>query len=1093
MSRLLLAVLTALLLAAPAFAQPVSFYDTFDSDVDGWEGAEGPTSPTCRFASGTLELPGQGVCLYDGGEAEGPQVSERDSWAAIITGNGSIAHWLGPGLRHKGTNHSAIEYFFIARFHSDGDAVVRVCNGNSQDASCVNLASVDIGLNENPGAGYFLAFHVAGEGVDTEFAVWGIAPGFTFDIESPQTWPAPNFCLSDNGTITDSQLTTICAGVPGVTWDGAPDSFAGYGYPAAGQTAAVAYSGSSNTKRFDEIAAGELQPPVITITVLSTTPADDCVIGFNCADIDISVVSQGTTGPTFDYRWDCDDSDGTPGIGGSPGTPEGEQLNFGSDTHTLLDACTYAVAGTYTITVEVEDDGTGLSNTRTVTINAADPVKRLTITPASQFAAVEQGTGQLAGWQAFTVENAGDPGAGTIVLNSLSFTSRQDITGNTDPPNDQWIDATDDCPGSIAEGQFCTVTLSESAPSDGDLGTWNATFTVDWDATTTDVEFSLNVTPPVPPGPKLNVTGGCNCTNSQLSAGGTYCTATGVTYTTEDGSYSAEVLFDDPDGAGPESNAYTCGQWANGDVWVAGKSDGLGGTVVAIADTIPAWDDVGSDSQGCAGCANGRNGWEIDTSVATYDSTSLDARFVNSGSWTAPTALPASFDVTAGYRSFSKASGIPSIAPGDPQRWDVCWDGNSGLCIGLEGVVTFVECATGCTYPADSDGDGSTADEFRPSFFGTPAQKISGVRVDQMEHLAELGQLDRTLISQAVRDGWSFGMVADSYRFLRRDHAQDAVWFQWILFGDRHADQSNTRPPGAVIWRRYEYGMDQMARNSIAVHRLLLDDWTLGSPGDDSYQALVNFTQVALDTVAITSISGKGWGTDAVKVGSGGHLGGRQLYFVWVGWMFENHPTHGAAFTAALAAKETYEDVMTHGGTNGVEYFGAIVGDCENTITTSTTGAAPDNHNCGVFKATDVPALLDSVCLRSQASGSTSYPHRNAFLSGYTVLPILNLGIRSYLDDDGYIDFAYSYREGGRQPGHTEGFWCEPDGPLQSPTPLVYGQNDINCCGGDQGSSDYGEAAWSAFKDFEPAGLPSPSIFGISGPYSTGGTHIEWR
>ena len=171
---------------------------------------------------------------------------------------------------------------------------------------------------------------------------------------------------------------------------------------------------------------------------------------------------------------------------------------------------------------------------------------------------------------------------------------------------------------------------------------------------------------------KYGVTGGCDCSASQTDSGSGYCSSNSVTYTSARGS-SLTVTFDDPDGTGPEDDKYECGQYANGDVWVAGKSDGAGGNVVRVKSTTPDW--VNTVNEGCSNCSEGKNGWMVDPTKTGEQH--LDGRV--STNFTPPTStepLPKSYDVKAGYRSFIKDVGRPTSNPNHNHYWMVCNTGN---------------------------------------------------------------------------------------------------------------------------------------------------------------------------------------------------------------------------------------------------------------------------------------------------------------------------------------------------------------------------------------------------------------------------------
>ena len=565
---------------------------------------------------------------------------------------------------------------------------------------------------------------------------------------------------------------------------------------------------------------------------------------------------------------------------------------------------------------------------------------------------------------------------------------------------------------------------------------------------------------------KLNVTGGCNCANSQTASGGNYCTASSITYTIANTGETFTVNLGDPDGAGAEDNVYECGQYANGDVWVMGKSDGSSGTVVRVESTTPAWDLT--VNQGCTDCAEGRHGWDVDPSGIGDANQNFDGRQAKSASFVAPTTahpIPANFSVTSGYRSFMKSVGGNTVnAESNTNGWFVCWNGNIGGCIDFQGVITFVQCKTGCTYLVDTDGDGQTGDEMRPSFFGAPADKITGVNVADFT-LTGLGSLDNTQISTSIKNGWTFANIRDYYRWPRYDAFSNSTSFHWQYLGQQH--DSNIEPGGCTGCSRWNYGLEMASVNATSVMRMLLNDWSLGSPGDDSYQALVNFAQVALDYVAIMDNSSMEWGNQPSVQGNGNQHGGRKMLLSFINTLLETDATHGATIQTLLDADRTWADKVYFTGSNGIEYIGATHGSCVNAITLAS-GGSPDNYSCAHYEGTNDPAEMDPHCQNGtpspKTSGSTSYAQRNGNIMGYNAIVARNWsGFSTSWNDSGYENLGAEWRTGGRDTGHTGGAWCSPDGSGNSPTYTAC-QNDPEGCGeSDNRETDLGEAMITAF------------------------------
>lgn len=238
---------------------PASRWDEIDGTVEDWFTDGGATEIEIETADGVL--------IYNG-----TQPTSADQWAAIelaeSIGNNNN-RFIGPVLRHKGTDMTNSEYFVMAECEDNlaCELTLTICDG--EDASGIEGGCESGGIfhtvtNDGMSGGIaegFAAIMVAGSGSAQEFATWTRAvASFPVDMCDPSTWVAdighadecvgadttPNSAIAD---YCDCGGTSNC-----VVWDTDPTTI---GTPAAGQTKVGLFTYLA-IRRFDRACAGDL-------------------------------------------------------------------------------------------------------------------------------------------------------------------------------------------------------------------------------------------------------------------------------------------------------------------------------------------------------------------------------------------------------------------------------------------------------------------------------------------------------------------------------------------------------------------------------------------------------------------------------------------------------------------------------------------------------------------------------------------------------------------------------------------------------------------------------------------------------------------
>lgn len=168
-------------------------------------------------------------------------------------------------------------------------------------------------------------------------------------------------CGVTDGDITDVTCGTEgCWGAKSGNTNGVENSNNSYSF----SLGVLAVDYANDGTRIDLDCNSSPAPPISVSSV--TADPSSCTIGTDCAATDIAVETSASDGPTCDYRVDCDDSDGT-------GSTDASALDQVCPSFTLTDVCNFTAPATYTVTVEVTDDGDGSTDTGQTSVNAIDP------------------------------------------------------------------------------------------------------------------------------------------------------------------------------------------------------------------------------------------------------------------------------------------------------------------------------------------------------------------------------------------------------------------------------------------------------------------------------------------------------------------------------------------------------------------------------------------------------------------------------------------------------------------------------------------------------------------------------------------------
>lgn len=454
----------------------------------------------------------------------------------------------------------------------------------------------------------------------------------------------------------------------------------------------------------------------------------------------------------------------------------------------------------------------------------------------------------------------------------------------------------------------------------------------------------------------------CNCPSS---TSGSYCTGNSIAVSSGVGGPPADTITID------FASAYQCGQYANGDFWVVGEGSPK---TVRVTAAAPSWD-------------GSRHGWMANSPIGQQR---LDNRIPEFAG--APPSLPQSFGVESGPVTFVKAIGRNTTST-TAYRCDT-QDSLRESCVKFDVAVTFVSA------PPDSDGDGSTADEFRPGPFGS--SKLGPFRVDMLESRAQsMPRLPASAVPH--RDDFSFREIRDRYACAYLYHYGSVM--QQITATD--CLMRGSAPTNGQL----TYGNNIAVNNRVAPLRFLLDDFRWSDPV--ARQALINFVQHGIDLAQMVH---SGWRTRAASkpigndyLSPGGIMIGHKSPVVFAAFMIR-HPT----LTAIAAGNHYFEsDQVYRSSVDGRVYYGVGIQGTNPYCPDDGTGFEKGIHCYHPSKQIDAGCASSAGGYQSQVSNSAPYDW----------LWVDKLGARTFWADDAWLEFARAWRAGGRAPGHTQYLW----------------------------------------------------------------------
>jgi hypothetical protein len=371
------------------------------------------------------------------------------------------------------------------------------------------------------------------------------------------------------------------------------------------------------------------------------------------------------------------------------GDPGDDNSFTALDVDNSWTGCLFSTVATHSVPYRATRDGVLFEGEFQITATAATtPASDIVVAPATlSFSAFE---GSNPASQTFTVSNA---------------TGANGSTGNystVETPSVSWASISDCCGAATTETDTITVNINTTGIMGG--STVSTVYKVCNDDNAADchnVTVQLEVQNPTTAGE------GFACTTSQASP---YCRCSGPTHLTSTSANGNAITIDlgDPDGAGPLNDEYVCGQYANGDPWVVGKSSPQ---VVRIEAATPAPANIN--------CNGTDNGYQLDVPVRTGNLPSTGNRLsttVGLGSAVA-FALPSSISVTDGPHSFIKARG--RVNGGD------CTPNGDSMWLAHSMVVTLENAI-----PDTVGSTPGTADEWRPTLVGAGPTKIRAAPID---------------------------------------------------------------------------------------------------------------------------------------------------------------------------------------------------------------------------------------------------------------------------------------------------------------------------------------------------------------------------
>jgi len=465
----------------------------------------------------------------------------------------------------------------------------------------------------------------------------------------------------------------------------------------------------------------------------------------------------------------------------------------------------------------------------------------------------------------------------------------------------------------------------------------------------------------------------CRCSTSTRAP---WCTTQGqpIQYTSVRGTQFSVSL-----GAYGGSNQYVCGQYADQTIWVVGNNN-AGSRGVVVQSMTPA---PGSS----------QNGWEVNP---RFDQNSIDGRGNGNtrGVYSSPPALPAAFSGSQLPASFVKGVSRPAAVAAN----GTCEKGgeDNRSCFQYIDVITFVSAVP------DSDGDSSTADEFRPAFHGASNSKPGPYRTDMMS--SALGSWP----------SYSPGSIAGEpdLAACERSQRHPILEFQQLNFSDSDVPMDSAAGPYGT--KSYQGGF---ALNSTAcMLRTLLSDAAVSQETPTrsvGRQLLINIVQRGIDMYGAYR-TGRRW-RFLTGGGWGGHWHGQKPYATVAAHLLRESGL--MSFARSEAGPTFWEDGQANRGSDGRMYYGYTQGGpCTSGFTDNTASA---DKGVKVYCAPKTPAgPWDSNCLDIQGQ---AYPLQHINISTGMATLVHALRAESTWNDATYMEWAYAVGKGPRGPGHQGG------------------------------------------------------------------------
>ena len=306
--------------------------------------------------------------------------------------------------------------------------------------------------------------------------------------------------------------------------------------------------------------------------------------------------------------------------------------------------------------------------------------------------------------------------------------------------------------------------------------------------------------------------------------------------------------------------AYPCGQYANGDWWVAPTTPG--GTVT-ITSITPAQ---------ATRTATGRmiNGAQVNPTSPTAQSLDAATNYTEATLVLYPLVVNTT---TSPISSVIKAVGrnIPLLSSAVP-------------------VVQFAAVLTVISTAADKSG------QFRPSFFGTAASKLQ-ISVSSI-NTTILGQANLSSVSAV--SSYPFSQVVTDYRGLQLDFLNN--WNNQFI----HPYDSSYRNTG--------YGSEASIEYSKPLLRFSANDFSYTNATHK--QALINYLQRVID------LAGNVQGGTSFSAGGGGYGFGRKLPLVFAGQVLQNSTITGLASSGIFSEDISfYQSTSTGRVLHGENYY----------------------------------------------------------------------------------------------------------------------------------------------------------------------------